>query len=66
MKALRSFEKYRQAGKDYYTLRTDANLQLARFYMKLAEHRTHNESLQYMIKAHEASIQSKISTTLNS
>ena len=60
MQALQNFEKYRQTGNDYYELRTDANLQLARFYMKLSEHRTDNEALQYIIKAYEASVQSKI------
>ncbi len=58
MKALHSFVKYRQLSEDYQTLKTDASLQLTRLYLKLAERRTDNESLQYVIKAYEASTQS--------
>jgi hypothetical protein len=59
MKALHSFVKYRQLSEDYQQLKADASLQLTRLYMKLAERRTDNQSLQYMIKAYEAAAQSK-------
>ena len=59
MQALESFKQYHQAGESYYDLRTNANLQLVRIYMKLAERRTKNEKLDFMVKAYEASIQSK-------
>ncbi|CAF0955940.1 unnamed protein product [Adineta ricciae] len=58
MQALASFKQYYQAGENYYDLRTNANLQLVRIYMKLAERRTTNEKLDFMVKAYEASIQS--------
>ena len=58
MKALHSFIKYRQLSEDYEQLKSDASLQLTRLYMKLAERRTDNQSLQYVIKAYEASTQS--------
>lgn len=59
MKALHSFEKYRQLSEDFDQLKADASLQLTRVYMKLAERRTDHGSLQYMIKAYEASTQSR-------
>ncbi|CAF4306051.1 unnamed protein product, partial [Rotaria sp. Silwood2] len=58
MKALNYFETYRQLSKDYYQLKTDANFHLTRLYTKLAERKTNNEALQYIIKAYEASKQS--------
>ncbi len=60
MKALHSFIKYRQLSEDYSSLKADASLQLTRLYMKLAERRTDRQALQYMIKAYEASTQSRI------
>ncbi|UJR09544.1 hypothetical protein I4U23_013781 [Adineta vaga] len=57
-KAVKSFEQYRQAGENYYDLRTHANLQLGRIYMKLVEHRATNKTLEYVTKAYEAAIQS--------
>jgi hypothetical protein len=57
---LHSFVKYRQLSEDYQQLKADASLQLTRLYMKLAERRTDNQSLQYVIKAYEAAVQSKI------
>jgi hypothetical protein len=60
MKALHSFEKYRQLSEDYDQLKTDASLQLTRLYMKLAERRTDHGSLPFVIKAYEASTQSRI------
>ncbi|CAF1581125.1 unnamed protein product [Rotaria sp. Silwood1] len=58
MKALNYFERYRQFGEDYYQLKTDANLQLTRLYIKLAERKRDNQALKYIIKAYEASKQS--------
>jgi hypothetical protein len=60
MKALHSFIQYRELSEDYQSLKADASLQLTRLYMKLAERRTDQESLQYVIKAYEASTQSRI------
>jgi hypothetical protein len=57
--ALQHFEQYRLAGDNYYGLRTDANLQLVRVYMKLAERGAKNETLAYVSKAYEASIRSE-------
>ena len=59
MKALDNFEQYRQLSEDYYRLKSDANLQLTRLYLKLAE-RQHNENnLGYILQAHEASTKSE-------
>ncbi|UJR36572.1 hypothetical protein I4U23_029291 [Adineta vaga] len=57
MKALHSFIKYRELSEDFEQLRTDASIQLTRLYMKLAQRRTDMQSLQYVIKAYEASAQ---------
>lgn len=57
MKALNSLIQYRQLSEDYPSLKSDASLQLTRLYMKLAERRTDQESLQFVIKAYEASTQ---------
>ncbi|CAF3788688.1 unnamed protein product [Rotaria sordida] len=58
MEALNYFETYRQLSENYYQLKTDANLQLTRLYIKLAEHKKDNEALSYIIKAYETSKQS--------
>ena len=55
MKALHRFIKYRDLSEDYEELKKDASLQLTRLYLKLAERRTENESLEYVIKAYKAS-----------
>jgi hypothetical protein len=60
MKALHSFIQYRELSEDYSSLKSDASLQLTRLYMKLADRRTDQESLQYVVKAYEASTQSRI------
>ncbi|CAF0734288.1 unnamed protein product [Adineta steineri] len=57
VKALNSFIKYYQLSEDNEHLKTDASIQLTRLYMKLAQRRTDNQSLQYVNKAYEASIQ---------
>ncbi|CAM4876803.1 unnamed protein product [Rotaria socialis] len=57
-KALHSFIRYRQLSEDFERLKSDASLQLTRLYMKLAERRTDNQSLQFVLKAYEASAQS--------
>lgn len=62
MKALNSLIQYRQLSEDYASLKSDASLQLTRLYMKLAERRTDQESLQYVVKAYEASTQGTISS----
>ena len=46
-------------SEDYEDIKTDASVQLTRLYMKLADRRTDIESLQYVIKAYEASTQGK-------
>ena len=58
-KALHSFIKYRELSEDFENLKTDASIQLTRLYMKLAQRRTDAQSLQYVVKAYEASAQSK-------
>mgnify|MGYP002394328312 CR=1 FL=1 len=60
---MQSFIKYRQLSEDFPSLKADASLQLTRLYIKLAERRTDTDSLQCMIKAYEASTQSKKKTT---
>lgn len=57
MKALHSFEKYRDLSDDFAQLKADANLQLTRLYMKLAERRFDESALEFMVKAYEASAQ---------
>lgn len=59
-KALHSFIKYRQLSEDFERLKSDASFQLTRLYMKLAERRSDNESLQCVMKAYEAAAESKI------
>ena len=54
-----SFENYRELSEDYDQLKTDASLQLTRLYMKLAARRTDHGSLEYVIKAYEASRHSR-------
>ncbi|CAM2723592.1 unnamed protein product [Rotaria socialis] len=57
-KALLNYETYCKSSEHYYDLKTDANLQLTRFYIKLSEHKNDDEALTYIIKAYEASKQS--------
>lgn len=64
MKALGYVEKYRQLSEHYYDLKIDASRQLTRLYIKLVEHYGNNAPIQYVIKAYEASKQSKINTRL--
>jgi hypothetical protein len=60
MKALDNIEKYRQLSENYYQLKMDASLQLTHLYMKLSERRSGKEALEYVIKAYEASRQSRV------
>ena len=55
IKALDNLEKCAQLGKNYYQLRTDANIYLTCLYMRLAEQKTDIQTLQYIIEVYETS-----------
>lgn len=59
VKALENFQKYRQRSEHFDRLKADASLQLTRLYLKLAERRSDQESLEFVIKAYQASTESQ-------
>lgn len=58
-RALENFKEYRRLSENHSRLRTDANLQLTRLFLKIADRKSNEEKLIFVLNAYESAQQSQ-------